>query len=175
MLETARCLVRDWTDGDAARVFDIYSRWEVARWLGATPRPLTEPGEGLEVVRRWRAANAEDPATGRWAVERKADGVVAGTVIWLPLPNGDGELEVGWHLHPDSWGQGLATEAARGVVDRGFAGGVPEVFAVTRPDNTASRAVCRRLGMEHLGPSTRWYGVPLEVYRLAAATSADQP
>jgi hypothetical protein len=35
-------------------------------------------------------------------------------------PNGVGEVEVGWHLHPDSWGHGYATEAARAVIDRGF-------------------------------------------------------
>jgi RimJ/RimL family protein N-acetyltransferase len=168
VVETERCRVRDWRDEDADRVFDLYSRWEVARWLGAAPRVLAEPKEGLDLVRRWRAANADDPATGRWAVERREDGVVAGTVVWLPLPNGDGELEVGWHLHPDSWGRGLATEAARAVVERGFAGGVPEVFAVTRPDNTRSQAVCLRLGMEPLGRTEKWYGVPLDLYRLTA-------
>lgn len=174
VVETERCLVRDWREQDAERVFDIYSRWEVARWLGATPRAMAEPAEGAELVRRWRSANAEKPSTGRWAVERKSDGVVAGTVIWLPLPNGDGELEVGWHLHPDSWGQGLATEAARAVVDRGFTRGVPEVFAVTRAENHASRAVCRRLDMEHLGRTERWYGVPLELYRLTPRRPASR-
>jgi RimJ/RimL family protein N-acetyltransferase len=80
-----------------------------------------------------------------------------------------GEVEVGWHLHPDSWGHGYATEAARGAVDRAFRYGLPEVYAVVRPDNAPSLAVCRRLGMTPLGRTTRWYGIDLEAFRLAAS------
>jgi RimJ/RimL family protein N-acetyltransferase len=89
-------------------------------------------------------------------------------VLFKPLPNGVGEVEVGWHLHPDSWGHGYATEAARAVIDRGFDAGLPEVYAVVRPGNTASLAVCARLGMQPLGLFRRWYDVELEAFRLMA-------
>ena len=72
------------------------------------------------------------------------------------------------HLHPDSWGHGYATEAARAVIDRGFSAGVPEVYAVVRPGNAPSMAVCRRLGMTALGRLRRWYDVELEAFRLMA-------
>jgi hypothetical protein len=75
-------------------------------------------------------------------VERKADGVVAGTVILVPLPDGNGEVEVGWHFHPDSWGSGFATESAAAVVGWAFSRGLDEVLSVVRPDNAASLAVC---------------------------------
>jgi RimJ/RimL family protein N-acetyltransferase len=42
--------------------------------------------------------------------------------------------------------------------------GLPEVLAVVHPGNTASQAVCRRLGMEHRGLSERYYGTALEVF-----------
>ena len=74
-------------------------------------------------------------------------------MLFKPLPNGVGEVEVGWHLHPDSWGHGYATEAARAVIERGFAAGVPEVYAVVRPGNEASLAVCRAAGH-----GSRWAG-----------------
>jgi RimJ/RimL family protein N-acetyltransferase len=98
---------------------------------------------------------------------------VAGTVLLKPLPEGVGEVEVGWHLHPDSWGRGYATEAARAVVDRGFTAGLPEVYAVVRPGNARSMAVCRRLGMAPLGRMRRWYHVELEVFRLMAPAVVD--
>jgi len=48
--ETERLLVRDWRPEEAGRVFDIYSRPEVAKWLGATPRPMTSLDHGLDEV-----------------------------------------------------------------------------------------------------------------------------
>ena len=174
VFRTGRLLIRQWTEqpGDLARVLDIYSRWEVARWLGANPRVLTDLAEARLAVRRWRALHAEHGGRyGCWAVVANGsgpDGVPAGSVLFKPLPNGAGEVEVGWHLHPDSWGRGYATESARGVVERGFAGGLSSVYAVVRPDNVASLAVCHRLGMTPLGITERWYGVPVQAFRLDA-------
>jgi RimJ/RimL family protein N-acetyltransferase len=164
LLRTERLLLRPWTTspGDLARLTDIYQREEITRWVGGTPSvPLDE------LVARWAAVSTLDERYGCWAIEC-ADATIAGTVLFKPLPNGVGEVEVGWHLHPDSWGHGYATEAARAVIERGFAAGVPEVYAVVRPGNRASMAVCARLGMQPLGRYRRWYGVELETFRLMA-------
>ena len=125
-----------------------------------------------ELVVRWALITEQDPRFGCWAVEPDS-GPVAGTILLKPLPNGVGEVEVGWHLHPDSWGRGYATEAARAVIARGFAAGLPEVYAVVRPGNAASVAVCTRLGMTPLGRMRRWYDVELEAFRLMAPPVVD--
>jgi RimJ/RimL family protein N-acetyltransferase len=169
LLRTPRLRLRSWTTSpaDLARLADIYSRDEVTRWIGGPP---TVPPADLPA--RWAAITTLDGRFGCWAVERE-DGVPAGTVLFKPLPNGVGEVEVGWHLHPDSWGHGYATEAARAVVQRGFEEGLPEVYAVVRPGNEPSLAVCRRLGMQHLGRMRRWYDVDLEAFRLMAPPVVD--
>lgn len=162
---TPRLRVREWThsESDLDRLYDTYSRWEVARWLGATPKALESRDLAPAVVDRW-AGRAHEPY-GIWAVEVIDTGVVAGTVLLVPLPDSE-DVEVGWHFHPDSWGHGYATESARGALERGFAvGGLDEIYAVVRPDNAPSIAVCRRLGMAAQGRSSRWYGVELEVFR----------
>jgi RimJ/RimL family protein N-acetyltransferase len=163
-LHTERLRLRAWTTSaaDLARMADLYGRDEVSRWLGGTPS--VPPAE---LVARWARVHELDARYGCWAIERP-DGVVAGTVLFKPLPNGVGEVEVGWHLHPDSWGHGYATEAARAVIERGFDAGLPEVYAVVRPGNEASLAVCARLGMQPLGLFRRWYDVELEAFRLMA-------
>jgi RimJ/RimL family protein N-acetyltransferase len=164
LLRTERLRLRPWTTSaaDIARLTDIYTREEITRWVGGAPS--VPPAE---LVARWAQVTALDERYGCWAIEC-ADSSVAGTVLFRPLPNGVGEVEVGWHLHPDSWGHGYATEAARAVIDRGFDAGVPEVYAVVRPGNRASMAVCARLGMQPLGRIRRWYDVELEAFRLMA-------
>ena len=169
LLRTERLRLRPWTTSpaDIARLTDIYSRDEVTRWLGGPPSVTPE-----ELVARWAAVHDLDDRFGCLAIELP-DGGVAGTVLFKPLPNGVGEVEVGWHLHPDSWGHGYATEAARAVIAQGFEAGLPEVYAVVRPGNEASLAVCRRLGMTPLGRFRRWYDVELEALRLMAPAVVD--
>ncbi|WP_336026449.1 GNAT family N-acetyltransferase [Geodermatophilus sp. FMUSA9-8] len=170
-LLTPRLRLRAWTTrrDDLARLTDIYGRPEVTRWLGGSPS--VGP---VELVARWAQVSRADPRFGCWAVEVRADPpVVAGTVLLKPLPDGVGEVEVGWHLHPECWGHGYATEAARAVVERAFGAGLPEVYAVVRPGNEPSLAVCRRLGMAPLGRMRRWYDVELEAFRLMAPPVVD--
>lgn len=51
---------------------------------------------------------------GPYAVERKADGAMVGTVgLWHPVDFP--EREIKWAVHPAHWGQGYASEAARAV------------------------------------------------------------
>ncbi|NJP31785.1 GNAT family N-acetyltransferase [Micromonospora thermarum] len=166
VVTTDRLVIREWTDSpsDLARIFDIYSRDEVMRWLGGGAGTLTDPEQAAERVQAWRERSA--PSGGRygiWAIEVRDSGQAAGSVLLKPLPGADGttptdDIEVGWHLHPDSWGHGYATEAARTMVAREFATGTREIYAVVTPGNDRSMAVCRRLGMTHVGRRTDWYG-----------------
>jgi RimJ/RimL family protein N-acetyltransferase len=163
---TERLVIRGWSLADADTFFDVYRRWEVVRWLGATPQALTTLDGAEARITRWAEANLASEVEGRWAVESRDDGRLLGTVLLVGLPGGDGELEVGWHFHPDAWGHGYATEAASGAVHWAFTHGLDEVYAVVRPDNARSIAVCERLGMEALGRTTRYYDSELELFRI---------
>ena len=164
-LETERLVVRPWRHDEGPRLFDILSRVEVMKWLGdGEPRLVKTVGEAHERIDRYNHERA-DPPLGVWAVERKEDGVVAGTALLLTLPNDEhGEVEIGWHLHPGSWGHRYAPEAATAILDRGFAGGLAEINAVTHLTNARSMAVCSRIGMEHRGITHRWYAEPSQHY-----------
>lgn len=166
MLDTERLALRRWTADDRDRAYDLYSRWEVARWLGREPRALADPAEADALIERFRDRCTADGRFGVWAVEVRGTGTVAGSVLLVPIPDGEGEIEIGWHFHPDSWGRGYATEAASAVLDRAFAQGLTEVHAVVRPGNAPSLAVCGRLGMTPLGRTDRWYGTELEAFRI---------
>ena len=163
--ETERLIVRYWEPDDAARIFDIYSRWEVAKWLGSDPKPM-ESMEAAERTAQRLSLPREDPAFGMWAVcAREQPQTPAGSVLLVPVPDAeDGAIEVGWHFHPDSWGNGYATEAAHGALERGWAAGLDRIIALTYTDNLASQAVCRRLGMQHEGRTRQYYGIEAELF-----------
>jgi RimJ/RimL family protein N-acetyltransferase len=143
---------------EADRFFDIYRRPEVARWIGA--EPMRDRREAIEMIERNLTRLEADSRFGSWAVVDRSSGVPVGSVILRPLPDGEGEVEIGWQLHPDSWGSGFASEAAGAVLERGFADGLREAWAVTHLDNHRSAAVCGRIGMRLLGVTNRWYHEP---------------
>lgn len=175
-VRTDRLLLRAWTThpDDLAFVFDMYSREEVARWLGATPRPMTDPAQARTAVERWRAV--EEGVLGIRAITTH-DGARVGTVLLARIPWSAGavpdgtprDVEIGWHLHPDAWGRGYATEAARAVLGEARRAGIDRVVAVTYPANTASQAVCARLGMHYAGRTDRYYDLECELFEITPA------
>ncbi len=171
-LTTARLSLRRFTIADVDFVFDMYSRWEVQRFLGLVPRVMTERAEAEERVARY--ASLEHPVHGVWAVTDAVDGRRLGALLLKPLPASapetplppSGDIEIGWHMHPDAWGHGYASEAARAVLDHAFDSGLARVLAVTRRDNVASQAVARRIGMRNDGSTTKYYNTSCELFSI---------
>lgn len=180
MIDTERLHLRPFAAGDADDLFAIFSRPEVAQWSGAGV-PMAHRDEAVARIERMPERAGSHPAAGVFAVvehgvvegsvvEQGVDRVV-GMALLVPIPSsGSGErndYEIGWHLHPDVWGRGYATEAASALVDRAWAAGLPDLVAVTDPDNEPSQRVCRRLGMADLGLRDDWYDRSLRAFRLA--------
>ena len=164
--ETERLVIRPWRLEEAPRVLDILSRIEVVKWLGDdVPVLMKDLDEARTRIGRYHRQSAVPPL-GFWAVEVRGTGQAVGSALLLTLPNAeDGEVEIGWHLHPDSWGLGYASEAAGAVLAYGLAHGLSEVFALTDLDNYPSQAVARRIGMEPVGVMEKWYEGPSMVFR----------
>jgi RimJ/RimL family protein N-acetyltransferase len=167
VLVTERLLARPWTldEADLAAAYDVYSRPEVAQWIGAP----TEAAEIKIRIERW-AQPTDDPTYGVWAVEELTQpGRPIGSVLLRPLPPDEEDVEVGWHLHPEVWGRGYATEIGRAAAKRAFETGIDEVFAIVRPGNDRSSKVARRLGMAYVGRTDKYWGLHAELFRLRPA------
>jgi len=174
-LTTDRLILRRWDPddpSDVAAVLDIRRRDEVARWLGPEPKPWQSLDYARAKLVAWQSFAAEQPDMGLWAIALNRHDPPVGTVLLLPLPDGDGEdtddIEIGWELHPDHWGKGYATEAAQEVLELAWRQGLAEVNAVALPGNDRSSAVMRRLRFEPMGHTDRWFGTTLEWWQLAA-------
>lgn len=166
---TDRLALRPLVPDDAAAVLDLFSRPEVARWSG-DGRPLASMEEARRKIERYAERGGDRPGLAVLAVRRRSapDEPLVGVVLLVPLPASDGlerdDVEVGWHLHPDVWGQGIATEAGSALLQHAGRLGLAQVHAVTHPENTASQAVCHRLAMTDLGVRDDWYDRRLRAF-----------
>jgi RimJ/RimL family protein N-acetyltransferase len=85
-------------------------------------------------------------------MERRADGVFIGycglkIVLDADLPIA-GEVEIGWRLREEAWGQGFMREAALAALRWAWANlDVKRVIAMTVPANRRSWGLMERIGM----------------------------
>jgi [ribosomal protein S5]-alanine N-acetyltransferase len=75
------------------------------------------------------------------------------------------DIEAGWAIVPERWGQGLATELAHACVEVGFEQlDLLEIIAFTQPTNVASRRVMEKAGFEY-ERNIMHAGLPHVLYR----------
>jgi ribosomal-protein-serine acetyltransferase len=76
------------------------------------------------------------------------DGTLVGGVMFVEFDATAGTCEIGCWLEPAGQGRGLVTRAATALVDWAVrVRGIHRIVWMTRPDNTSSSDVARRLGM----------------------------
>ena len=146
MLHTQRLQLRRFSEDDAEALFLLDADPEVMRFISGgagTPREVIEE----DVLPRFIREQDAEEIFGYWAAER-----CSAFIGWYSLRRVDGrpgEATLGYRLRRKAWGQGLATEGARLLMDRGFQlGALDKVLASTYQDNHASIAVMRKLGLD---------------------------
>jgi len=164
-IRTARLTLRPWSVDDAEAALAVYGQEDVARWLSPEMRPVRDVASMRVLLERWSDQYLPGPQ-GRWAVVLSDTGELVGGVAVLPLPPEGDDLEVGWQLAPQAWGRGIAAEAGQAVARHAFTSGAEELFAVVRRTNARGGATARRVGMEWVGETEKYYGLRLQVYRL---------
>jgi RimJ/RimL family protein N-acetyltransferase/catechol 2,3-dioxygenase-like lactoylglutathione lyase family enzyme len=146
-LTTARLRLRQLVEADREAVVKVFSDPEMSRFFAAD---FADPAAANAMVDR-RLAYRGPAGQGHWVIER--DGEVIGVAHLRPsweLPGGVAEL--GYYVASAHAGRGLATEAARVVLDHGLdALGLPAVWALVHENNAASRKVAARLGFLDVG------------------------
>lgn len=149
-IEGDRAVLRELVIGDWPAVHTWSSRTEVCRYQPWGPDTPAETRAYVEGVLR---AAAQRPRTEyTLGVELRETGRLIGAaslfVRSAPLRAG----EIGYFLHPDSWGRGLGTEIARLLLRTGFERfGLHRISATCDPRNVASARVLRKVGMHHEG------------------------
>jgi RimJ/RimL family protein N-acetyltransferase len=162
-LDTERLVIRPYRDGDAVPLHDVFGSPEVMRWTPSPPsKDLAETAQRLGRTMAFTAR--QPPGLGLWALAQRETGEFLGQVGLFPVEGKGPEVEVAYELAPRAWGRGYATEAARALIDYGFAElGLERVVALILPDNARSRRVAEKCAMTLEGPA-RFYGLDLVLY-----------
>ena len=146
-LETERLILRDWREDDLDALHRLNSDPLVMATIGAVQdRETARAGLG-----RLMARTVNDGHTF-WALERKDDGRMIGFcgVARGTVPLIAEEIEIGWRLASDCWGQSYAREAAQASLTW-YAAHRPDqpICAITSVGNARSRGLMERLGMRY--------------------------
>jgi RimJ/RimL family protein N-acetyltransferase len=145
MIETERLILRGWRDEDHAPFAAMGRSPAVMEHLGALQTD-EQVAAGIERQRGFQSVHGHC----FWAIERRADGAFLGFCGLKPGTVGpiEGEVEIGWRLREDAWGQGYAREAAEASIAWGWANlDTPRIMAITTPANAASWGLMIRIGM----------------------------
>jgi RimJ/RimL family protein N-acetyltransferase len=142
--KTARLVLKPLVSADAEAYAAMRFHPEVARWL---PPASGDPVEAARSAIERFGIGWRERRHAPWGVFRNGRLIGHGGLNYVPE---FGETEVLWALHPDAWGEGYATEVGRAALAYGFDTlGLALVFAITLPDNLASQAVMKRLGLAY--------------------------
>jgi [ribosomal protein S5]-alanine N-acetyltransferase len=144
MLKTARLTLRRARMEDAADLFAVFSQPQAMRYWS------TPAHTDLAQTRAFLATMVAAPAEQACDFVLEYQGRVVGKAGCWQFP------EVGYILHPDLWGIGLAHEALTAVIDHLFAHhALPRLTADVDPRNTPSRKLLERLGFQETGTKAK--------------------
>lgn len=103
---------------------------------------------------------------GIWTARDRETGEMVGRGgLQYTYTAGLNDVEAGWAVVPERWGQGLATELAHACVEVGFEQlDLLEIVAFTLPDNMASRRVMEKAGFTYARDIVH-AGLPHVLYR----------
>jgi RimJ/RimL family protein N-acetyltransferase len=134
-IRTPRLLLRRARIDDLAAIHAVLSDAQAMLYWS------TPPHETIDQSRAWLASMIDVPPGENADFVIEHDGAVIGKAGCWRMP------EIGFILHPDYWGRGLAREAVGAVIDHVFARfDIPAIIADVDPRNSASLTLLGSLG-----------------------------
>jgi ribosomal-protein-alanine N-acetyltransferase len=133
----------------------------VMRWIGSGT--VETPASSAAAVARALRYGHLYPGLGKLVAAERTSGRFVGWFSRNYLP-GTVEVELGYRLLPEAWGQGYATEAATFLVQHALETiGLHRIIGVTHPDNLASQRVLQKAGLRDAGWG-HYYGRELRLF-----------
>ncbi len=167
--ETPRLILRKFNESDVEPLLSFLGDPEVMRF--SITGSLTQEDIQTRYLPGCLRRYSRD-GLGQWAVVRKSDGICVGECgICVQEVAGEKEFEISYRIRRDSWGNGLATEAARACRDYGFKNvGLRRLISIIESENVASIRVAEKMGMT-LEKRASFHKLPVLIYSVANAVT----
>ena len=145
--ETENLVLREFDPSDAEDLFRIYSNPETIRFLGKGPDSLDDERQNIQ---RHIDSYYRVHGFGLWGVVLKnEDRLIGRCGILRQEVDGRTRPEISYLIDRDYCGRGLATEAAKGVLDIAHSRfGVDKMIAVIATGNGGSMRVAEKCGFQ---------------------------
>ncbi len=145
VLETERLILRHLVPEDLDALARIQSDSEVMAYFATGVRSREQTADDIARCQQLQA----EYGYSLWGVILKQNGEFLGRCGLLPQEiAGQGEVEVAYMIAKEYWGQGIATEAATGILNYGMkAFDINRIVSIIHINNLASRRVAEKIGM----------------------------
>jgi [ribosomal protein S5]-alanine N-acetyltransferase len=144
ILETARLRLRQFVPQDADALLAVLGDPVAMQYY---PAALDRKGAEEWIERNRERYQRE--GYGLWAMLlRDTNEVIGDCGCFLRDVVGRDEIEIGYHVRRDLWGNGYATEAAQACIEYAFTKiGVDRAISLIRPENVQSIRVAEKNGL----------------------------
>jgi RimJ/RimL family protein N-acetyltransferase len=146
LIESERLIFRHQVIEDLDALWSLYCDPEIVKYIPDAPRSREDAKSELE----WHMhGHPKYPNLGLWATIFKDTGKLVGRCGLLPWQiDGQLEVEIAYLIRREYWGQGLASEAAKCIMQYGFDQlQIGRLICLIDPDNFASQRVAEKVGM----------------------------
>ena len=167
-IETERLLLRMYRAGELETVYRLTTDPEVTAFFPPPPGFVTTREDVLSSLPR-RRQKWETQGFGQLGVfEKRSENLIG--YCGLQYLDRTPEIEIYYGFFKQSWGKGLATEAAKAFVRFGFESlKLEKIVAVAQPKNFASQKVLLKTGFRRESRLRRFYKADLNYFSLLRA------
>ena len=145
IFETPRLVLGQFTENDSSLILNLNSHPGVVKYVH---EPVLETEEKAREILLNIILPQYKMHLGRWAIYTKESNEFIG---WcgLKYQRETEEIDLGYRLHPASWGKGYATEAAQHTLAYGLNQlAIPVITGRAHVENIASLKVLEKIGMK---------------------------
>lgn len=161
MIETERLTLRAFSQSDEARLVEIFSDQDVAKWVG-DGSALTDT-QAKQWIKNSRQSKIDNGTSAGAIIENSTNRLIGWGGVVHPK---DQSPELIYGFERNAWRKGYGLEIADAIVADAKKRGISDLVATVDPDNKGSIRILTKLGFQLVESGVDEDGLPTDTYKL---------